>query len=93
MWGTEKDIEKAMIAGMREGSKQFHADQKQQNVPTDHPNYEKDESTGAVINKNTGGFEQMKAQRERGKEFLQLKNDIETLKTEVAWLKNEINRE
>ena len=27
-WGSEKDIEKVMIDGMREGSKRFHADKK-----------------------------------------------------------------
>jgi len=60
-------------------------------VPTDHPDYEKDEDTGAIINKNMGAFEEFKAKRERGKEFLQLRNDVEALKHEVAGLKKIIN--
>ncbi len=61
-------------------------------VQTDHPDYEKDLNTGAVLNKNMGEYEEFKAKRERGKEFLQLKNDIETLKSEVAWLRGKINQ-
>jgi len=60
-------------------------------VQTDHPDYEKDMNTGAVLNKNMGEYEEFKAKRTRGKEFLQLKNDIETLKEEVAELKKAIN--
>ncbi len=56
----------------------------------DHPNLEKDESTGTVINKDMGAYEEFKAKRARGKEFLQLKADIETLKVEVAELKKKI---
>ncbi len=60
-------------------------------VPTDHPDYEKDKDTGTVINKNMGAYEEFKAKRERGKEFLQLRNDVEFLKHEVAELKKIIN--
>jgi len=56
-------------------------------IPTDQPDYEKDPITNVVINKNMGGYEEFSAKRARGKEFLQLKNDVETLKAEVAELK------
>ncbi len=59
-------------------------------VQTDHPDFEKDPDTNVVINKNMGGYVEFSAKRARGKEFLQLKNDVEILQAEVAELKKKI---
>ena len=60
-------------------------------VQTDHPDYEKNLDTNVVINKNMGAYAEFKAKRERGKEFLQLKADVEILKKEVVALKKILN--
>lgn len=59
---------------------------------TNHAGYEKDVSSNFVINKNDNEYALHVQNREKAKEFRQMKQDIETLKRQVASLQETINQ-
>ncbi len=62
-----------------------------QSIPTDHPGMGRDTKTGALLNNNAGEYQEFISKRQRAKEFLSLKADMETLKAQFLELSKEIN--
>jgi len=60
-------------------------------IQTEVPGFYRDTRTGIVTNKNKTAFDQIKAQRARDRELLNLRKEIDILKSQIVELTKLVN--